>query len=153
MFIVHPKKSYNDIFNKLYQITNGTIILSGSLSLKYRKIIDRDVSDLDVNILKSDWELYKSAINNSFRIIPSVKINYISKLEYDVYSCFDKITKSNEFHLFVNYSDNIFDIMDDMRILKVDYHLIDKDMILKSGQDIEKHSMDIESMKKYLYDK
>lgn len=146
-------KSYSDIFQKLYSITNGTIILSGSLSLKYRKIIDRDTNDLDLNILKSDWDCYKSIINSNFRIIPNIKINYANVLSYDVYTCFDKKTKLDEFHLFVNYSNDIFDVMDGIRVLKPDYHLIDKEMILKSGQDIEKHQADIDSIKSYLYDK
>mgnify|MGYP006892314663 CR=1 FL=1 len=86
------KKSYNNIFNQLYKITNGKIILSGSLSLKYQNIIDRDVNDLDVNILSEDWEQYKSELQRVFRIYPEMKIKY-DILHYDVYMCLDKETK------------------------------------------------------------
>jgi len=96
------KKSYNNIFNQLYKITNGKIILSGSLSLKYQNIIDRDINDLDVNILSEDWEQYKSELQRVFRIYPEMKIKY-DILHYDVYRCLNKETKLNEFHLFVNY--------------------------------------------------
>jgi hypothetical protein len=143
------KKSYNDIFNTLYKITNGKVILSGSLSLKYQNIIDRDVNDLDINILHTDWEMYKTELSNSFRIYPNLKIkNKI--LQYDVYTCFDIETKLNEFHLFVNYSNDIFDTINQIRVLKPSYHLIDKQMILDSGQDIDKHSADIACIKSYL---
>lgn len=140
------KKSYNTIFNQLYNITDGKIILSGSLSLRYQNVINRDVNDLDVNILLDDWELYKSKLYNSFRIYPNMKINY-GILHYDVYTCFDKETKLNEFHLFVNHSNDIFDVINGIRVLKLHYHLIDKQMIYDSGQDIEKHSMDIDFIK------
>ena len=143
------KKSYNDIFNTLYKITNGKVILSGSLSLKYQNIIDRDVNDLDINILHNDWKMYKTELSNSFRIYPNLKIkNKI--LQYDVYTCFDIETKLNEFHLFVNYSHDIFDTINQIRVLKPSYHLIDKQMILDSGQDIDKHSADIACIKSYL---
>lgn len=146
------KKSYNDIFNRLYNITDGKIILSGSLSLRYQSIISRNVNDLDVNILFDDWESYKSELYNTFRIYPNMKINY-GILHYDVYTCFDKETKLNEFHLFVNYSKDIFDIINNVRVLKPSYHLIDKKMIYDSGQDIEKHSMDIDCIKMSLNEK
>lgn len=81
-----------------------------------------------------------------------MKINY-GILHYDVYTCFDKETKLNEFHLFVNYSKDIFDIINNVRVLKPSYHLIDKKMIYDSGQDIEKHSMDINCIKMSLNEK
>lgn len=146
------KKSYNNIFNQLYKITNGTIILSGSLSLRYQNIINRDINDLDVNILFDDWQLYKSELYNSFRIYPNMKINY-GILHYDVYTCFDKETKLNEFHLFVNYSNDIFDAINDIRVLKPSYHLIDKNMIYESGQDVDKHLNDINCIKNYINEK
>lgn len=146
------KKSYSDIFDKLYIITNGKVILSGSLSLRFQNIIQRDVHDLDVNILIEDWELYKSEINKQFRVYPNLKIIY-DILKYDVYTCFDKETKLNEFHLFVNYSKDIFDVINDLRVLKPNYHLIDKQMIYNSGQDIEKHLSDIVMIKTHINEK
>lgn len=146
------KQSYNQIFTQLYKITNGKIILSGSLSLKYQNIIDRDINDLDVNILSDDWESYKNELYKSFRVYPNMKINY-GILHYDVYTCFDKETKLNEFHLFVNYSNDIFDVINDMRVLKPSYHLIDKNMIYESGQDVDKHLNDINCIEKYINEK
>ena len=146
------KKSYKDIFDKLYTLTNGSVILSGSLSLKYRNIINRDVNDLDVNILIDDWKLYKTQLQKCFRIYPNFIIKY-GILDYEVYTCLDKDTKLNEFHLFVNHSTDIFDVIDGIRILKPDYHLVDKQMIHDSGQDVEKHLSDIELIKSYLSEK
>jgi len=144
------KNSYSDIFNELYKITNGKIILSGSLSLKYQSIINRDVNDLDVNILVEDWDTYRNVLEKEFRIYPTSQLRY-GDLRYDIYTCFNKHTKLNEFHLFVNYSNDIFDVINDIRVLKPSYHLIDKEMIAKSGQDVEKHLNDVEVIKKYLY--
>jgi len=141
--------SYNDIFNHLYDITDGKVILSGSLGLKMQNIIKREVNDLDVNILSSDWEIYKNSIEESFRIHPSIQVRY-GILEYDVYICFDKITKLNEFHLFVNYGENVYITLNNIRIFNPNQHLIDKEMIAESGQDVEKHMEDLKSIKKYL---
>lgn len=146
------KNSYNEIFNQIYRITDGKIILSGSLGLKYQSIIDRDINDLDMNILAKDWETYKNKLEKRFRIYPSVKIKY-GVLEYDVYTCFDKETKLNEFHLFVNYSNDIFNIIDKIRVLKPEYHLIDKQMMYESGQNTDKHLLDIVDIKTYLNEK
>jgi hypothetical protein len=146
------KNSYNEIFNQIYRITDGKIILSGSLGLKYQSIIDRNINDLDMNILATDWEMYKTKLEKRFRIYPSVKIKY-GVLEYDVYTCFDKETKLNEFHLFVNYSNDIFNLIDKIRVLKPEYHLIDKQMMYESGQNPDKHLMDILDIKKYLNEK
>lgn len=146
------KNSYNEIFNRLYRITDGKIIVGGSLGLRYQKIINRDINDLDMTILASDWKLYKSKIEKAFRVYPGVKIKY-GILEYDVYTCFDKETKLNEFHLFVNYSNDIFNLLGDIRVLKPEYHLVDKQMMCDSGQDSDKHMLDIVDIKKYLNEK
>ncbi len=146
------KDSYNKIFNQLYDITEGKVILSGSLGLKLQNIIKREVNDLDVNILSSDWEIYKNNIEKSFRVHPSIQVRY-GTLEYDVYSCFDKKTKLENFHLFVNYGEDIFLTLNGIRVLKPSIHLIDKEMIVKSGQDINKHESDIVLIKKHLNEK
>jgi hypothetical protein len=146
------KDSYNNIFNQLYDITEGKVILSGSLGLKLQNIIKREVNDLDVNILSYDWEIYKNDIEKSFRIHPSIQVRY-GVLEYDVYSCFDKKTKLENFHLFVNYGKDIFLTLNGIRVLNPEVHLIDKEMISKSGQDVNKHEEDIVLIKKYLNEK
>jgi hypothetical protein len=143
--------SYNEIFNQLYQITDGKVILSGSLGLKLQNIIQREVNDLDVNILSSDWVIYKEIIEKSFRIHPNLEIRY-GILEYDLYTCFDKINKLNEFHLFVNHGKDVFITLNNIRVLNPIIHLIDKEMIMKSGQDVDKHMQDIILIKNHLYE-
>lgn len=143
------KDSYSKIFNHLYDITEGKVILSGSLGLKLQNIIEREVNDLDVNILAPDWKVYRSEIEKSFRIHPSIEVRY-GILEYDVYSCFDKKTKLENFHLFVNYGQDVYITLNGIRVLNPKIHLIDKEMIAKSGQDVVKHEKDISEIKKYL---
>lgn len=140
------------MFTKLYQITEGKVILSGSLGLKLQNIIEREVNDLDVNVLSSDWIEYKEIIEKTFRVYPGVQIRY-GILEYDVYSCFDKVTKLNKFHLFVNYGKDVYITINNIRVLRPKIHLIDKEMIVKSGQDIDKHMDDISLIKDYLNEK
>lgn len=145
------KNTYSEIFNQLYKITDGKVILSGSLGLKLQNIIQREVNDLDVNILSSDWVIYKEIIEKSFRIHPGLEIRY-GILEYDLYTCFDKITKLNEFHLFVNYGKDVFITLNNIRVLNPKIHLIDKEMIMKSGQDVDKHMFDIILIKNHLHE-
>ena len=145
------KNTYSEIFNQLYKITDGKVILSGSLGLKLQNIIQREVNDLDVNILSSDWVIYKEIIEKSFRIHPGLEIRY-GILEYDLYTCFDKITKLNEFHLFVNYGKDVFITLNNIRVLNPKIHLIDKEMIMKSGQDVDKHMLDIILIKNHLHE-
>jgi hypothetical protein len=146
------KEPYNRIFNCLYDITEGKVILSGSLGLKLQNIIKREVNDLDVNIFASDWEVYGSEIGKLFRVHPSIEVRY-GILEYDVYNCFDKQTKLENFHLFVNYGKDVYITINDIRVLNPKIHLIDKEMIAKSGQDVDKHEEDIVLLKKHLNEK
>ena len=141
--------SYNEIFNNLYTITDGNIILGGSISLSLLGILDRPSNDLDVMLTNQDWLRYKSKIEKYYRVYPNVQIRY-GILEYDVYTCFDKVMKLNEFHLFVNYGQNIYMNFNQMRVFTPKIHLIDKEMIAKSGQEYEKHIEDIKYIKKYL---
>ena len=41
------KDPYNDIFNDLYELTEGNVIISGSLSLKLQGVITREIEDLN----------------------------------------------------------------------------------------------------------
>jgi hypothetical protein len=150
------RESYNEIYNQLYNLTSGKIIIGGSVSLRLQSIIDRNLNDLDVNILYDDWIVYKSSLETKFKMYPSIQIKY-KELKYDVYNCFDKVTKLNEFHLFVNYGCNIYNVLNlnknNVRVIKPEYHLMDKKMIFESGQDINKHLNDINSIQKYLNEK
>jgi hypothetical protein len=69
------------------------------------------------------------------------------------YSCFDKQTKLENFHLFVNYGKDVYITINDIRVLNPKIHLIDKEMIAKSGQDVDKHEEDIVLLKKHLNEK
>lgn len=144
--------SYNEIFNNLHKITEGNIILGGSIALSVLGILHRKSNDLDVMITNEDWLSYKSKIENHYRVLPNLQIRH-GILEYDVYTCFDKITKLNEFHLFVNYGQNVYLNVNGIKIFNPKIHLIDKEMIAKSGQEYEKHIEDIKHIKKYLNEK
>jgi hypothetical protein len=146
------KDPYCKIFNHLYDITEGKVILSGSLGLKLLNIIKRDTNDLDVTLSPSDWKKYKGVIEKLYRVYPGLQLRY-GGLEYDVYTCFDKITKLNEFHLFVNYGENLYVKLDNIRIFNPNIQLIDKEMIVKSGLDDSKHMEDILLIKSYIYEK
>lgn len=143
--------SYGEIFNHLYNITDGKIILSGSSGLKLQNIIQREANDLDVTFLSSDWETYGEVIKDSFRVYPGVQIRS-GELEYDVYTCFDKKTKLNEFHLFVNYGKNVYISVDGIRVFNPRIQLLDKEIIMKNGQDGSKHIEDIVLIKNHLYE-
>jgi hypothetical protein len=140
---------YNDIFTKLYEITDGRVILSGSLGLKLQNIIQREANDLDVTLLSSDWELYNKIIKDSFKVYPSVQIRS-GELQYDVYTCFDKITKLNEFHLFVNHGKDVYITLNGIRVFNPKLQLMDKEIIMKNTQDVDKHTQDITLIKNYL---
>jgi hypothetical protein len=62
------KDPYNDIFNNLYELTEGNVIIGGSLSLKLQGVITREIEDIDVNVLKSDWDRYEFILNKKFRM-------------------------------------------------------------------------------------
>ena len=59
------KDPYNDIFNDLYELNEGNVIISGSLSLKLQCVITREIEEIDVNILKSDWDRYEFILNKN----------------------------------------------------------------------------------------
>jgi hypothetical protein len=143
------ENSYNEIFNKLHEITEGNVIIGGSISLLILGIIDRKCDDLDIMLTSDDWIKYKTSLESNFRIIPTLQIKY-KELDYDVYTCFDKVTKMNEFHLFVNKGQEIYLNFNGFRVFNPKIHLIDKEMIAESGQESEKHIQDIEHIKKYL---
>jgi hypothetical protein len=143
------KDSYNKIFTDLYKITDGKIILGGSTSLSLLGILNRESNDLDVMLTNEDWLNYKSLIEFTFRVYPSLQIRDVY-LEYDLYTCFNKITKLDKFHLFVNYGQNVYVNFNGIRVFNPEVQLLDKEMIAKSGQESIKHLHDIELIKKYL---
>ena len=147
------KNSYNDIFNKLYDITEGNIILGGSAALKIESITDRIPNDLDVMLTNSNWLKYRFEIEKKFRIHPTIKRTIFDGLEYDSYTCFDKETKLNEFHLFVHYDENISKTINGIQIINTDIILKAKRMLCKVEQDFQKHLNDIKLIENFLNEK
>jgi len=148
------RKSYADIFEDFYNITNGDIILGGSLSLKMQNVISRDINDLDLAINKSDWIKYESKIIKKYKIYYGQLIHLPPKLEHRVSTCFNKENK-NEFHLFINNIENdIFNIViynnTPIRVFKPELHLLDKEYMLADDITNPKNISDVDSIKKYL---
>ncbi len=151
------KKSYVDIFKDFYNITNGNIIVGGSLSLRLQGVIDRDINDIDLNITKSDWDKYQSNILKKYKIYHGPIFNLFPHMEYRISTCLTKENK-NEFHLFINnIEDNLFNVViyNDMviKVLKPELHLLDKEFMLMDDITNTKNISDIESIKKYLNEK
>jgi hypothetical protein len=148
------KKPYANIFEDFYNITNGDIILGGSLSLKLQGIIDRDIDDIDLNITISDWNRYQSQITKKYKIYHGAIMQLHQLMEYRISTC---LTKQNnyKFHLFINNIEtnlyntivynNVF-----IKVLKPELHLLDKEYMLMDDITNAKNISDIEAIKKYL---
>ena len=59
IFLNFLGEKQNRIFNELYELTDGKIILTGSSVLKYHNIIDRNVGNLNVFINKVDLNYFE----------------------------------------------------------------------------------------------
>jgi len=151
------KKSYANIFEDFYNMTNGHIILGGSLSLRLQGVIDRDINDIDLNITISDWNIYKSQITKKYKIYHGALLNMYPHMEYRISTCLTKENK-NEFHLFINNIEtNLYNIIvyNDVviKVLKPELHLLDKECMLADDITNIKNISDIKSIKKYLNEK
>lgn len=148
------KKSYNDILFNIYNITNGNIIIGGSLSLRLQNIIDRDIDDVDLNILNSDWVKYESELNKNYRIYQQLVLNLEPHLKFRICTCLTK-QGINEFHLFINYIESdLFNLVTyenhTFRVLKPELHLLDKMCMLEDSPTDEKTLYDIDCIKKFI---
>lgn len=151
------KNPYNQIFEDLYTITEGNVIIGGSLSLKLQGVITREIEDIDINILKVDWDKYEFKLNKRFRMYRG---NHIFKpslgFDFEVYTCLNN-NKQGEFHLFLNYVNDIFNVIqiEDrvLRVLKPEFMLKDKQWILETEPKLNKHRQDVESIKIWLNEK
>jgi hypothetical protein len=151
------KKPYANIFEDFYNITNGNIILGGSLSLKLQGIIDRDIDDIDMNITISDWNTYQSQIIKKYKIYHGALMRLPPIMEYRISTC---LTKQNnyKFHLFINNIEtNLYNIIVhndiSIKVLKPELHLLDKEQMLMDDITNTKNISDIEFIKKYLNEK
>jgi hypothetical protein len=151
------KKSYANIFEDFYNITNGNIILGGSLSLRLQGIIDRDINDIDLNIAMSDWNTYQPQITKKYKIYHGAQMSLQPLLEYRISTCLTK-ENNNKFHLFINNIEtNLYNIVvyNDViiKVFKPELHLLDKECMLADDITNKKNISDIECIKKYLNEK
>jgi hypothetical protein len=148
------RPQYNKIVNDLYRITNGNIIIGGSVSLKLQNVIDRDCNDADFDISKLDWETYSKDINKIFRTYKGDRfINTKLNFDFDIYTCLNS-NKTAEFHLFVDnipveynvitYNNTSYKCLDPSFMMK------DKEWILETDSLNEKHRSDLASIKSWL---
>lgn len=148
------KKSYNDILFDIYNITNGDIIVGGSLSLRLQNIIDRDIDDIDLNILNSDWIRYESKLNKNYKIYQQMVLNLEPHLKFRMCTCLTK-ENINEFHMFINYIEsNLFNLVTyenyTFKVLKPELHLLDKMYMLEDSPNDGKILYDIDCIKKFI---
>ncbi len=148
------KNSYNDILLDIYNITNGDIIIGGSLSLRLQNIIDRDIDDIDLNILNTDWVKYESQLNKNYKIYQQMVLNLEPNLKFRICTCLTK-QGINEFHLFINYIEtNLFNLVNygdyTFRVLKPELHLLDKMCMLEDEPTNSKILYDIDCIKKFI---
>lgn len=147
------RKPYYLIFERLYTITNGRIILGGSASLKYQNVIVREVNDIDVNILYDDWKLYEVDLCKHFKFYKQKKIvNNKLGFEFDSYLAIDKELNRN-FDLFINFKNDFYNTKNEIRVVKPEFMLLDKQWILETEPDLHKHQLDIDSIKKWIDEK
>jgi hypothetical protein len=151
------KKSYANIFEDFYNITNGDIILGGSLSLRLQGIIDRDINDIDLNIKFSDWNKYQSHITKKYKIYHGASLNHRPYMEYRISTCLTK-QNENEFHLFIHHvEENLHNIIifNDLviKVFKPELHLLDKECMLEDDVNNIKNISDIDCIKKFLNEK
>jgi hypothetical protein len=150
------KPAYKKILKELYDITEGNIVIGGSLSLKLRGIIDREINDIDVSLTESDWLKYKPTLNKNFKFYsPTLIINKDNTQNNTILTCLPK-NKNNQFHLFINHIDYPYETI---IIDSIKYKLISEQFILKDklwmlednrNSQSDKHIKDVENIKKWL---
>jgi hypothetical protein len=150
MIIPFLKNPYNIIFDKFYDITQGCVILGGSCSLKYQNIINREVVDVDINLLKKDWEKYESKLNKHFKFYPN-KLLINNKYGFNSIN-YIGITKdgNDTFDFFIHNIDDIFIIKNNIKLLSAEFILKDKEWILETEPNLTKHIEDIQCIKKWI---
>jgi hypothetical protein len=149
-FLTEP---YRNIFNKLYELTDGKIILGGSSSLKYQNVISREVKDVDVNILHTDWEIYEPKLIKEFKFYVIKKIiNPTLGFNFYNYTVLSK-SVNYRFDLFVNFKNDFFTTIDGIRCVKPEFMYIDKQWILETEPELIKHKEDILAIKRWLNEK
>ena len=149
-FLTEP---YRNIFNKLYEITDGNIILGGSASLRYQNVITREVRDIDVNILHTDWELYQPKLNKEFKFYAIKKIaNPTLGFDFHNYIVLSKSVNCR-FDLFVNFKNDFFTTIDNIRVVRPEFIYVDKQWILETEPELTKHADDVVNIKKWINEK
>ena len=154
--MIDIKPEYKKILKELYDITEGNIVIGGSLSLKLRGIIDREINDIDVSLSESDWLKYKSILNKNFKFYsPTLIINKDNTQNNTILTSLPK-NKNNQFHLFINHIDFPYETI---IIDSIKYKLISEQFILKDKlwmledthhPELNKHNKDVEDIKKWI---
>lgn len=152
--IPHVRKSYADIFEEFYRVTNGDVILGGSLGLKLQNIISREIGDIDLNVKKSDWDVYERELVKNYKFYNGPILYLEPKLKYKIITCLTK-ENLNEFHLFVHYIEgDLWNSVDldgvKIKVFKPELHLLDKECMIEDDSPDPKHVSDIECIKRYL---
>lgn len=154
--MIDIKPAYKEILQELYDITEGNVVIGGSLSLKLRGIIDREINDIDVNLSESDWLKYELILNKKFKFYsPKHIVNKDNTQNHTILTCLPK-NKNNQFHLFINHIDFPYEtiIVDSIKykLISAQFILKDKLWILEgnSNTDLDKHSKDVENIKKWI---
>jgi hypothetical protein len=154
--MIDIKPAYKEILKELYDITEGNIVIGGSLSLKLRGIIDRSINDIDVNLSESDWLKYEQNLNKKFKFYSASHIiNKDNTQNHTILTCIPK-NKNNQFHLFINHIDFPYEtiIVDSIKykLMSAQFILKDKLWILedKYNTELDKHSKDVESIKSWI---
>ena len=154
--MIDIKPAYKEILQELYDITEGNIVIGGSLSLKLRGIIDRSTNDIDVNLSESDWLKYSQTLNKKFKFYsPTLIINKDNTQNHTILTCIPK-NKNTQFHLFINHIDFPYEtiIVDSIKykLISSQFILKDKLWILEDKHHIEfdKHSKDVEDIKSWM---
>jgi hypothetical protein len=148
------KKDFKKPIEDFYNITEGNVIFSGSLSLKLLGIIDREINDFDLNITLDNWIKYKTKLDPIFKFYPGVRLNY-GWFVVDTYTCFTNTNK--QFHVFVDIiGQEYMEIYIEgikCKLLNPELVLKHKDIILKEESYLTKHVSDIKLIKNYLNEK
>lgn len=147
---------YKKSITLLYEITDEKIIIGGSVALRLQNIINRDTSDIDLNMIYSDWDTYKNIIYKNFKVYP-MKTVYNSNLGGNIL-CYLLTEKNNKinFNLFINYVPNMFDVIEyqnkNIRLFKPELIMFAKEQMFESDPELIKHKYDIDKIKNFLYE-
>lgn len=134
----------------IYDVTNGSVIITGSFALKCLGIIDRKINDIDLKIHINDWNEYKLVIFTNYKI-KFLTSFYHNGFKSDVYNIefngynFEINTVNEVGYAHKNIDGYIFKIDTAANILSNK-----RTMVGSYGINIKKHLEDIELIESFL---